>query len=134
MPYFVAVLQHIVIGDFIVGGDLQLLWPLSNCVYGFELGMGTLLHVVLEWAFFLSSMAVMFKAKDLHFLFKPHSSNMIFAIPVLTVLLPSVISFPLYVPASLLFPHIVYLILLSVPILIDLRAILSKNREQIASI
>ena len=128
VPYFVAVIQHIVIGDFIVGGDLQLLWPLSTNVYGFEVGMASLLHIALEWTFFLIALAVMFKARDLQFIFKPNSSNIVFAIPVLTVLLPSVISFPLYVPASLLFPHVVYLILLTIPIAIDLRAILSKQR------
>ena len=133
-PYFVAVIQHIIIGDFIVGGDLQLLWPLSTNVYGFQIGMASLLHVALEWSFFLISMAVMFKAKDMNFLFKPHSSNMILAIPVMTVLLPSIISFPLYVPASLLVPHVVYLILLSVPILLDLKSFLTRTESPLANI
>ena len=133
-PYFVAVIQHIIIGDFIVGGDLQLLWPLSTNVYGFQIGMASLLHVALEWSFFLISMAVMFKAKDMIFLFKPHSSNMILAIPVMTVLLPSIISFPLYVPASLLVPHVVYLILLSVPILLDLKSFLTRTESPLANI
>jgi hypothetical protein len=124
----VAVIQHIMIGDFIVGGDLQLLWPLSTSVYGFEVGMGSLLHVALEWSLFIVSMAVMFKAKDLLLLFKPDSSNMILAIPALTVLLPTVISFPLYVPLSLLIPHVIYLVLLACPILIDWKAILTKTK------
>lgn len=128
-PYFVAVIQHIIIGDYLIGGDLQLLWPLTSDVYGFQIGMGSLLHVALEWSFFLISMAVMIKAKDLNFLFKRHTSNMILAIPVMTVLLPSILSFPLYVPASLLIPHIVYLILFTVPILIDLKSFLTRTEN-----
>ena len=128
VPYFVAVFQHIMIGDFIVGGDLQLLWPLSTIVYGFEVGMGTLPHIALEWVFFLVSMAIMIKAKDILLLFKPDSSNMILAIPAMTVLLPTIISFPLYVPLSLLVPHIIYLVLLACPIFIDWKAILTKTK------
>ena len=128
VPYFVAVFQHIMIGDFIVGGDLQLLWPLSTSVYGFEVGMGTLPHIALEWVFFLVSMAIMIKAKDILLLFKPDSSNMILAIPAMTVLLPTIISFPLYVPLSLLVPHIIYLVLLACPIFIDWKAILTKTK------
>ncbi len=128
VPYFVALIQHIIIGDFIVGGDLQLLWPLSTSVYGFEVGMGSLLHIALEWLLFLISMAVMIKAKDMFLLFKPDSSNTILAIPIMTVLLPTVISFPLYVPLSLIIPHIIYLVLLACPIFIDWKAILTKAK------
>jgi len=128
-PYFVAVIQHIIIGDYLIGGDLQLLWPLTTNTYGFHVGMAGLINVALEWSLFLISMTFMIKTKDIFFLFKHHSSNMILAIPVLTVLLPTVISFPLYVPLALLIPHIVYLILFSIPILIDWKVILTKNEK-----
>lgn len=126
-PYFVAVIQHIIIGDYLIGGDLQLLWPLTTNMYGFHVGIASLINVALEWSLFLISMTFMIKTKDIFFLFKHHSSNMILAIPVLTVLLPTIISFPLYVPLALLIPHIVYLILFSIPILIDWKVILTKN-------
>ena len=128
-PYFVAVIQHIIIGDYLIGGDLQLLWPLTTNMYGFHVGIASLINVALEWSLFLISMTFMIKTKDIFFLFKHHSSNMILAIPVLTVLLPAVISFPLYVPLALLIPHIVYLILFSIPILIDWKVILTKNEK-----
>jgi len=126
-PYFVAVIQHIIIGDYLIGGDLQLLWPLTTNTYGLYIGMGSLIHVALEWGFFIISMTFMVKAKDIFLLFKPHPSNMILAIPVLTVLLPTLIRFPLYVPLALLIPHLVYLILLTVPIIIDLNVMLTKK-------
>ena len=97
-PYFLAIIQHILIGDYITGPDLQLLWPLTNTEYGLQIG--TTLTIVIEWAFFLLSMLVMIKSNDLLFLLKPHSSNMILTIPLMTVLLPTIISFPLYVPQS----------------------------------
>lgn len=128
-PYFVAVIQHIIIGDYLIGGDLQLLWPLTTNMYGFHVGIASLINVALEWSLFLISMTFMIKTKDIFFLFKHHSSNMILAIPVLTVLLPTIISFPLYVPLALLIPHIVYLILFSIPIIIDWKVILTKNEK-----
>lgn len=128
-PYFVAVIQHIIIGDYLIGGDLQLLWPLTTNMYGFHVGIASLINVALEWSLFIISMTFMIKTKDIFFLFKHHSSNMILAIPVLTVLLPTIISFPLYVPLALLIPHIVYLILLTIPIIIDWKVILTKNEK-----
>jgi len=127
VPYFVAVIQHIIIGDYLIGGNLQLLWPLTANTYGFHIGISSLINITLEWCLFLISMTFMIKTKDIFSLFKRHSSNMILAIPVLTVLLPTVISFPLYVPLALLIPHIVYLILFSIPIFIDWKVILKKK-------
>jgi len=128
-PYFVAVIQHIIIGDYLIGGDLQLLWPLTTNTYGFNIGIASLTNIALEWGLFIISMTFMIKTKDIFFLFKPHPSNMILAIPVLTVLLPTVISFPLYVPLALLIPHIVYLILFTIPIIVDLKAMFRKTEK-----
>jgi hypothetical protein len=128
-PYFVAVIQHIIIGDYLIGGDLQLLWPLTPNLYGFHVDITSLTNIVLEWFLFIISMTFMVKTKDILLILKPHPSNMILAIPVLTVLLPTVISFPLYVPLALLIPHIVYLLLFTIPIIIDLRVILTKNEK-----
>jgi hypothetical protein len=126
-PYFVAVIQHIMIGDYLIGGNMQLLWPLTANTYGFQVGIASLINITLEWCLFLISMAFMIKTKDIFFLFKPHSSNVILAIPLLTVLLPTLVSFPLYVHLALVIPHVVYLILFTIPILIDLKLIPAKT-------
>jgi len=128
-PYFVAVIQHIIIGDYLIGGNLQLLWPLTTNTYGFHIGIASLTNIILEWSLFIISMTFMIKAKDIFLLFKPHPSNMILAIPILTVLLPTLISFPLYVPLALLIPHIVYLIIFTIPIMIDLKIMLTKTES-----
>jgi len=126
VPYFVALIQHLVIGDFLTGGT-QLLWPVSTAMYGLDIGIHSLTNIGLELVLFLISITVMFKTKDAMSLFKHRPSNMILSIPVLTVLLPTVIRFPLYVPPLLLVPHLVYLALFSLSILMDLKSILSKN-------
>ena len=126
VPYFVALIQHLVIGDFLTGGT-QLLWPVSTAMYGLDIGIHSLTNIGLELVLFLISITVMFKTKDALSLFKHNPSNRILSIPVLTVLLPVVIRFPLYVPPLLLVPHLVYLALFSVSILMNLKSILSKN-------
>lgn len=128
-PYFVAVIQHIILGDYIIGGNLQLLWPLTTNTYGFHIDITSLANIILEWSLFIISMMFMIKTRDIFSLFKAHPSNMILAIPVLTVLLPSLISFPLYVPLALLIPHIVYLILFVIPVIIDLKVILTETEK-----
>jgi len=129
VPYFVAVIQHIIIGDYLIGGNLQLLWPLTTNTYGFHIEITSLTNIALEWSLFLVAMMIMFKANDLMLMFKHHPSNMILSIPVLTVLLPTVISFPLSVPLALLIPHLVYLTIFFFSILIDLEAILKNHRN-----
>jgi hypothetical protein len=127
-PYFIAVIQHIVIGDYFIGGQLQLLWPLMPDNYGYYICMTSLTNVFLEWGFFIIAMAFMIKTKDILLLFTPNPSNTILSIPVLTVLLPTTISFPIEVPPALIIPHLAFLILFTIPIIIDLKAILTKNK------
>ena len=126
VPYFVAVIQHSIIGDFLTGGT-QLLWPVSLDMYGLGIGIDSLTNIALEWVLFIISIIIMFKAKDMLSLLKRHPSNLILFIPLVTVLLPSVITFPLYVPLVLLIPHLVYLFLFVFSIFVNLMAILTKN-------
>ena len=125
-PYFVAVIQHLIIGDYLTGGT-QILWPASINIYGLGLGIASLNNIAIEWALFLISITIMFKTKDVLSLFKHHPSNMILSISALTVLLPPIINFPLYVPLVLVIPHLVYLTLFIFSILVDWKAILTKN-------
>ncbi len=126
VPYFVAVIQHSIIGDFLTGGT-QLLWPVSLDMYSLGIGIDSLTNIALEWVLFIISLIIMFKAKDMLSLLKRNPSNLILFIPLMTVLLPSVITFPLYVPLVLLIPHLVYLFLFVFSIFVNLKAILTKN-------
>jgi len=120
-PYFVAAAQHS-IGDFVAGGGVQLLWPLDFSWFGIGIKITSLANIFIEWALFLGFLAVMFRTRDLRILFQPHTANTLLAIPILTVLLPTLLSFPLTVPSELIIPHVVYLVLFAASILIDFQA------------
>jgi hypothetical protein len=126
IPYFVALNQHSLIGDYLTG-TTQILWPLTTNWYGLGIEITSLTNIFIEWALFLTSTTILFKTKDAWLLLQQHSSNMILAIPVLTVLLPASLSFPLYVSPELIIPHIIYITFFSLSLLIDLKAIFTKT-------
>jgi hypothetical protein len=126
VPYFVALIQHLLIGDYLTGG-VQLLWPVSMSMYGIGSGLESLSNIALELVLFVISVTVMFKTKDVFSLFNPHPLNMILSIPLIAVLLPTVISYPLSVPLVMLIPHLFYFVLFSFSILMNLKSILTKN-------
>lgn len=125
-PYFVALIQHLIIGDILTGGT-QLLWPASNDMYTFNIGMGSITNIALEWSSFILSVTIMSKTKDIMTLFKHHPTNLILSIPIMAVLLPTIISYPLYVPFVILIPHLVFLAVFGFSILLDLKAFLTKT-------
>jgi membrane-bound metal-dependent hydrolase YbcI (DUF457 family) len=125
-PYFVALTQHSLIGDYVTGG-VQLLWPFTTHIYGASLEATSLAALVLEWGFFLTSLTIMLKMKDMQILFQRHISNLLLSVPGATVLLPTVANFPLSVPLELIVPHVTYLTLFTVSILLDLRYVLRKT-------
>ena len=121
IPPFVALLQHSLIGDYLTG-TTQLLWPLTSHWYGAGIPLASLTNLILDWTLFLVSITVLLKTKDMHQLVQRHQSNIVLSVPVLTVLLPTLLQFPLYVPLELVIPHLVYLALFGYAILTDLRA------------
>lgn len=129
VPYFIALITHPLIGDYIVGGDLLLLWPLNTNVYGFQIQLASTIHIALEWSLFLISTAVLIKTGDIFSLFKQNSSKMILTIPAVTVVLPTLIKFPLYVPVLLVIPHVFIIILLTFSILVDLKVLLRARTK-----
>ena len=126
IPYFVALAQHMLIGDYLTGWT-QLLWPITTNWYGLGIEIASLTNILAEWALFLMSTTLLFKTRDTWLLLKQHPSNMILAIPVLTVLLPASIRFPLYVSPVLIIPHLVYIALFTFSLLTDLKAIFTKT-------
>ena len=84
--------------------------------------MTSLPNVILEWTFFLTSLTLIYKTRDAWKLFQPHPSNLLLSIPVFTVLLPTLVSFPLPIPSGLIIPHLTYLTIFTLSILIDLKS------------
>ncbi len=124
-PHYVAMLLHPFPADYLTGG-IQLFWPISSRFYGEEILMTSLLSIALEWAVFISSMALMLKTRDAVALLRPHPFNLTLLIPIMASLLPPFFRFPSPVPALLFIPHIIYLGVFTVSILVDVKKILTQ--------
>jgi membrane-bound metal-dependent hydrolase YbcI (DUF457 family) len=125
VPYFVALTQHALLGDYITGGT-QLLWPLTTQVYGTGMPITSPINLLLEGSLFLVSMVVLVHTRDLWLLFRRDRTNLLLSTPLLTVLLPAFLRFPTYVPLVLLAPHLVYLTLFALSIAMDVKALLAN--------
>jgi len=122
-----AMAQHSIIGDYLTSEGVQLLWPIAVDWYGVGFAMTSLTNILAEWILFVASLTIMLKAKDAWTLFQRHPSNLLLSIPVFTVLLPTLLSFPLYVPLELIIPHLTYLAIFTSSVLIDLKPSLRMN-------
>jgi len=125
VPYSIALVQHSLIGDCITEGT-QLLWPLTSHIYGTGMEITSLPNILLEWCLFLIFIAFAFKTKDIWFFFQHHRFNLLLSTPLFAVLMPTVFNFPIYVPLELLIPHLTFLLLFTLSIMMDLKALLSK--------
>ncbi len=136
IPYFAALAQHSLIGDFITGGaqmqGAQLLSPITSTWYGLPISILSQTNIILEWSSFLVAGAVMLKTKDIQKLLKSHLPHPYLSILALTVLFPSLLYFPVSVPFelahayTLLIPHIAYLILFTLSIINVFKSIQRK--------
>lgn len=128
IPYFLALISHSLLGDFFIGGKLELLWPLSTQQFGlYELG-GPFLEIfssvntVLEISLFVVAMAIMFKTKDWKVFFNYDKTNLVLIIPIATVLLPSTMGYPfseslILTSPTLAFAHVFFFVLFSIAVL-----------------
>lgn len=135
-PYLVALLSHSLIGDFFIGGQIQLFWPLSKSQFGLhELGLpyfdiDSSVNVALELTLFIIAIIVLFKSGDIKQFFLKKKTGLVLIIPIGTVLLPSVIGYPLQVPSLLVAPHLFFLILFSVTVFIVLAGVFRGRKQQ----
>jgi len=133
-PYLIAIVSHPLLGDYLTrpsrAQGVQLLFPLSSSWFlaGFE--TAKLVYVYFELALFTIFVMLMFFSRDITVLIKRHPSNLLLAIPVSTALLPVFLRFPISIPKELIIPHLILIVLLTFPILIDLKAILMKNPKK----
>ncbi|MCW4024096.1 MAG: metal-dependent hydrolase [Candidatus Bathyarchaeota archaeon] len=135
IPYFIAFLSHSLIADFIMGGNVQLLWPLQASYGLAELG-GPFIDVfsvgdeIVELALFAVAVTLMIKTGDYRVFFKADKTNLFMIIPTATVLLPPLIGYPLSQPLICTFPalalsHVVCLVVFVAAITITLRSLKS---------
>jgi hypothetical protein len=117
VPYFVALIQHSLIGDFIGGNGPQLFWPVTTMSYGATVDMAGALNSLMESSMIILAIIVMWKTKDWTIFIKSKTLNLILVIPAFTVLLPLVLRIPLSVPLWLVLPHLILAALFSLAIL-----------------
>ena len=128
VPFFVSLASHSLLGDLFTGGGVQMLWPAVTERYGAQIQITSALNISLEWIAFLMSMTLLMKTRDITSLFHHHPSNLLLTIPVAAIILPAFLSFPLVVPLALVVPHLVFLTILGLSIMTDLRQILRIKR------
>ena len=126
VPFFAALIQHSVLGDYFAGGSIQLFWPLTSQGFGINMSVYGILNVVVEWLLFALALIVLIVSRDIARFLQPHTSNIILCVPVFAVFLPSVFGFPLEVPFLLLLPHLAFLVLFSIGMLTGLVAWFSR--------
>jgi len=128
VPYFLVFISHSLIGDFFIGGQLQLFWPFSTAEYGihyigsYVINIHTPIDAIAEILLFLAAIIVLFKSGDWKVFFGDAKSNLLLVIPVATVLLPTLIGYPVTRPIILTDPalalaHLFFLALFSIAIL-----------------
>jgi len=128
LPYFVALIQHSLLGDLLTGGGVQVLWPITLNWYGAQIKITSLTNISIEWIIFVSSLTLMFKTEDVWTLFRHHPSNMLLTVPVITIILPAFLGFPVAVPLLLIIPHIIFLTLLVISVFVDIKSLFKKSQ------
>ncbi len=142
IPYFLGLISHPLIGDFLTGGRLQLFWPFSTAEYGLhELGSYYIsitdpVNIALELSLFAVATIILFKSSDWKVFFKSNKTNLVLIIPIATVLLPSTIGYPFSAPLLLTEPilalaHLFYLVIFSIAILKTLFFMYRKRFENV---
>jgi membrane-bound metal-dependent hydrolase YbcI (DUF457 family) len=144
IPYFLALISHSLIGDFFIGGQLQLFWPFSTTQYGlhelgsYKISIFSPINIALELILFTIAMVVLYKTGDWKVFFKNNKTNLILIIPIVTVLLPSTIGYPFTEPLLLTAPflalaHLFCLALFSIAVLKVLLPIYRKRFQSTAN-
>jgi len=126
LPYFVALAQHALVGDFITSRGIKMFWPMTNNWYGLGIDMLSLTNLTLELTSFVLSMTVLLVTRDIIPLLKPHKSNFLLLVPS-GAIMSTLIGFTRESPPLLIIPHYIYIALFAVSILIDLGDIFQET-------
>lgn len=134
IPYYAALLSHILIGDFFTAGGVQLFWPLSQNLFGaLDIGMTSLTNMLTESGLFLITLPLVYKLGHLQKLLKPHNKNWALIIPLGAVLGPllEVSRGPeSALPILLVFPSLFYVALFAYSLFVEFRAWHNQDTEK----
>jgi membrane-bound metal-dependent hydrolase YbcI (DUF457 family) len=125
LPYLIPLASH-TLADGLTGGA-QALWPINTNLYGTGICIKSLTNIYAEWTLFLASLTLLLTTKELWKLLKPHPSNLLLAIPIISIFDSTFLGFPIPVPTQLIIPHLIKLTIFTLSILTDLRHISKKT-------
>ncbi len=137
IPYLIAFASHPLLGDYLTSPSssmgVQLLYPLSATWFSAGSEAFRLVYLYIELILFASLLLLLLATKDIKTFVRPHLSNLLLIIPVLTAFLPVFTRFPIPVPKALIIPHLILLVLLATPIFIDIANVLKLDLKDQAS-
>ncbi len=130
LPYLVAVLSHVLIGDLMPSG-VAYFWPISRERFGlFSLEVSSFNLALVEVALFLVTMALMYKWNDLQRLLKPANKNWLLIISSGALVGPLLwydkVGDP--IPQLLIIPSVVLLCIFAYSLVVDLHFKLQSNQ------
>lgn len=121
IPYSIVYLQHLIPGDYLADGGIQLLWPINKQWYSLEIYQGTRISTSIEIIAFIAFLLFMWKTRDLRQLFRPQALNLILLVPLVSLSSPLIIEFPIPVPPVLIPLHLAYMALFTTALLTDIK-------------
>ena len=130
IPYYAALLSHILIGDFFTNG-VQLFWPLSKNLFGvLNINVTSLPNVIAELALFFITLPIIYKLGDLKTLLKSHNNNWTLIIPLGAVVGPLLTvgrGQEASLPTLLAVPSLFYVVLFGYSMFVELKAKLQSR-------
>lgn len=108
-PYLLALIQHILIGDFLTGEGIMVFWPLNSNFYGLGMTLESFSNILIESLSSMLAVTLIILTKDMNSLLNPKETNLLLIIPLAT-LIPSMVG-ALPTPKILLVFHYVFFII-----------------------
>ena len=131
VPFFAALATHSLISDYITDGGVKLFWPISSEWVKYEntIMMGTKLETYVELTLFSLLILTLIILKDYNRLLDSDRRNMLFFIPLCTIVLPIMFKYPVEIPDILIIPHLILLSLIAVSFTMSLITTTSKIKK-----
>ena len=127
-PYLLTLIQHPLVGDYFVGGKIQLFWPITTNHYGIELGIKNPINITTETIMFIALILIMLKTRDIpNLLYNPKMTTITLIIPIYTLISPTLLKFPTDVPIPLIPPHLILTTAFLLPIMIKFSLLFHKS-------
>jgi hypothetical protein len=109
---------------------VQLFFPISSNWYSAGSETYRQAYTLIEFTLFAVFLIALLATKDIRKLTEAHPSNLLLIIPLITAALPVFFEFPIRVPPTLIIPHLILIILLTIFILIDIAHAVHKTTKR----